>query len=582
MNLRIFKYFKSFINTIKSFGLLLDSKDNKKALIMLVLIIIGTFLEMLSLGLIFPAIQLVLNENFIYEYSFLNNIKNNFSLTENSLIIFILLFLVLIFLIKNIFLILIIVFRAKFTESLRKKISKKLYSRYLSQNFNFFVNRNSSELIRNLHQEVPKIIQGIDGILIFFTEVLILIGMGIILLYLSPYATTIIIISTLVIFFIYILLTRKRIFELGKNDQIFYSDLLKESQQGFGNFKEVYIYQLKDTFIFQFLKILTKYSKNNRILYIFQQLPRILFEQIGIILIVAVSILIFFEETDKAKALGIIGVYAYAFFRLLPSINKLIVNIQLIIFVKPSANMINDELNINYHEEQKTNSFELIKFKKKINLVNIDYKPIFENKKILKNINLIIEKNSKIGIIGETGSGKSTLLNLIMGLIEPSIGHIEVDEKILKHSSIDWRNKISFVSQSTYLFDDTILNNITFSHDDNSIDKKKLNKAIEIACLDDFIDKLDYKLKTIVGERGSKISGGELQRICIARAMYNESEILVLDECTSALDEKTEKKIIENLFKLNKTIIIASHKASTLKYCDKIFKVSNFSLEKIK
>ena len=140
--------------------------------VMLLIIFVGTFLEMLSLGLIFPTMQLVLNENFISDYSFFINIKKNFNFTENALIIFILLLLIFVFLIKNILLILIIIFRAKFIENLRRKLTEKLYSKYLNQNFSFFINKNTSELIRNIHQEVSKTVQGIDGMIIFLLKFL--------------------------------------------------------------------------------------------------------------------------------------------------------------------------------------------------------------------------------------------------------------------------------------------------------------------------------------------------------------------------------------------------------------------------
>ena len=582
MSFKALNSVNTFINTIKGFFLLLDTTDKKKALVMLLIIFVGTFLEMLSLGLIFPTMQLVLNENFISDYSFFINIKKNFNFTENALIIFILLLLIFVFLIKNILLILIIIFRAKFIENLRRKLTEKLYSKYLNQNFSFFINKNTSELIRNIHQEVSKTVQGIDGMIIFFTEIFILMGMGAVLLYLSPYATSIIIIVTLLIFLSYISLTKKKIFEIGKNDQTLFSALLKESQQGFNNFKEIFIYQLRDTFLLQFSKILVVYCKNNRILAILQQIPRIFFEQIGVILIIGIAIIIFLGETDKTKSLAIIGVYAYAFFKVLPSVNKLIVSVQLFVFVKPSLNIVHEELKKIVQESQKINITDSIKFEKNINLQNINYTVENENKVILKDINLIIKKNSKVGIIGETGSGKSTLLNIVMGLIKPTSGNIKVDEKILNDLLINWRKKISFVSQSTYLLDESILNNITFHHNYESVNVSKLEKAINIACLKEYVDSLNLKLDTIVGERGSKISGGELQRICIARAVYNDSEILILDEFTSALDKKTQSQIIENIFKLNKTIIVASHRLSTLKYCDEVYEVSKNKLKKIK
>ena len=579
MRLKIFYSFLSFLNTIKNFNLLLDKKDKKKTLIMFFLIIIGTLLEMLSIGIIFPVIQLVLNDNFANDYPSLFVLKDNFNLNQNQFIIYVLLFLIIVFFIKNIFILLIIIYKAKFIETLRKKLSKKLHLKYLDQNYEFFINSNTSELIRNLYQEVPKIMKGIDGILILLTEFFILIGISLILLYISPLSTIIVIAVILILFLIYVYLTRKKLFNLGKKDQILYSSLMKETQQGYGNFKEILIYQLKDIFYYQFTNILVKYCRNNKILSIYQQFPRILFEQIGIILVVGVSIFIFVQEPSKVKAIGIIGVYAYAFFRTLPLINKLIVNTQMIVFVKPSLDVINDELKNKNRNEYEINEF--IEFKKNIILQDVNFSAKNNSNQILKKVNLNIKKNSKIGIVGESGSGKSTLLNLIMCLIEPTSGQLKVDEKVLVNLPVSWKKKISFVSQSAYLLDDSIINNITFGQNNEFINNQRLNDAINIACLQEFVENSELKLKTIVGERGSKISGGELQRICIARAIYRESEILILDEFTSALDEKTEKKIIENIFKLKKTIIIASHRVATLKYCDDVYEVSNNQLSKI-
>ena len=581
MHVKIYNSFLSFFNLVKNFSILLDKKDKKKAFFMFFLIIIGTLLEMLSIGIIFPIIQLVLNDNFANDYPSLFALKSNFNLNQNQFTNYILSFLIIVFLIKNIFLLLIIIYKAKFIETLRKKVSKKLHLKYLDQNYDFFINSNTSELIRNLYQEVPKTIRGIDSIIILFTEAFVLIGISVILFYISPLSTTLVVTVTLIFCLTYLFLTKKKIFDLGVNDQILYSSLLKESQQGYGNFKEILIYQLKDVFLYQFTKFLTKYCRNGRILSIYQQFPRILFEQIGIFLIVGVAIFIFFIEPSKVKAVGIISIYAYAFFRLLPSINKIIANAQLVVFVKPSLDIINDEFRKKSEKDFKSEINESIEFKKNIDLQDVYFSAKNKSNQILKGVNLSIKKNSKIGIIGETGSGKSTLLNLIMCLIEPTSGQLKVDEKVLVNLPISWRKKISFVSQSAYLLDDTILNNITFSQNNEPINEKKLNEAIDIACLKEFVENSELKLKTTVGERGSKISGGELQRICIARAIYRESEILILDEFTSALDEKTEKKIIDNIFKLKKTIIIASHRVTTLKYCDDLYEVSNNQLNKI-
>ena len=175
MQLKFFNLFLSFLKTIKSFGLLLDKEDKKKTFYVFCLIIVGTFLEMLSISIIFPVIQIVLNENFINEYKYLDLIKTHLNFTKDSLIIYVLILFLIIFFIKNAFLTYIIIYKEKFIELLRYKLSKKLHLKYLGKNYNFFVKTNTSELIRNLQQEIPKIIRGIDGILILITEILILI-----------------------------------------------------------------------------------------------------------------------------------------------------------------------------------------------------------------------------------------------------------------------------------------------------------------------------------------------------------------------------------------------------------------------
>ena len=326
MNSKISNIFFSFFKTLKNLIYFLDKQDSKKSLLMLFFILIGTLLEMVSLGLIFPVIQLTLNNNIISEYPFLLQVKELFHLTDNSLIILMLISIIIIFLIKNIFLIITIIYKGKFVQDLQKKITAKLYNKYLNQNYSFFIKNNTSELIRNLTQECPKIVHGIDGMLIIFTEFFILIGICIILIYLSPFVSGVVIGLNIILMLIWILNTKKKFSKLGEENQTLYSDVLKETQQGFGNFKEIIIYKLRDNFSFQFKEILVKFCKNIRVLGVLTQIPRILLEQLAVILIIVMAITIFLFEEDKIKSAAIIGVYAYALFKILPSISKLILN----------------------------------------------------------------------------------------------------------------------------------------------------------------------------------------------------------------------------------------------------------------
>jgi len=217
---------------------------------------------------------------------------------------------------------------------------------------------------------------------------------------------------------------------------------------------------------------------------------------------------------------------------------------------------------------------EEIKFNKKIELKNVSFS-YEENKDILKDINLIIKKGEKVGIVGESGSGKSTLVDLIIGLYKPKKGKIFIDNVELNEKNLkSWRKKIGYIPQNIYLFDGTVAENVAFGED---FDENRVKEVLKLANILDFLEKNHQGIYTRVGENGVKLSGGQKQRVAIARALYNNPEILVLDEATSALDNETEKKIMDEIYKIgkNKTMIIIAHRISTLDRCDRIIKLEN-------
>ena len=224
----------------------------------------------------------------------------------------------------------------------------------------------------------------------------------------------------------------------------------------------------------------------------------------------------------------------------------------------------------------------IINFKTEIELKNVSFTYENNKKKILDGINLKIKKNSKIAIVGKSGSGKTTIVDIIIGLLKPSEGYLLIDG--IKLSQLpNWNRKIGYIPQNFYLFDESIKRNVAFGINEKNINIDKVNKAIEFAQLRDFVKNLDNGIETVVGNQGIMLSGGQKQRIIIARAAYNDPDILILDEATSAIDEEVEKEFINNLLKIgkNKTIIIISHRSTTIKNCDKIFKIEDGKLNEI-
>ena len=279
---------------------------------------------------------------------------------------------------------------------------------------------------------------------------------------------------------------------------------------------------------------------------------------------------------SQEELLTKIGVFLICSFRLIPSVNRILIALQSLRSSFASVNAVCQELN-RFIPEVKKPDIKKMFFKDKISINNLDFKHKGTKKLILKNFNLDIRKNECLALTGASGVGKSTLIDLIMGFHKPDYGEILVDGEDIFKNIIGWNRNIGYVPQNIFLLDDTIKSNIAFGVNSNDINEDKLQDAIKLSQLSNFIENLSKKSNTQVGERGNFISGGQLQRIGIARALYASPDLLIFDEVTSSLDEETEKSflsVIRNL-KGKKTMILISHKKSTISVCDREIHLEN-------
>lgn len=570
----IYNFFLGFI-FLKN---LIYFKSNKKLIKLVFGMIIVMILEVFSIGIIYPIITIISDTSFLTNYNFLNFLSNY---EQSQIIFYILFFLVIIFFIKNIFVILFIIYKSTFLQNFLSSLRFRLYNMYTNQDYKSFIEKDTPEIIRNIHVETTVTMRSLDAYLNIFAESFILVGFIFFLFFLAPLPTLIITLAFFLFFLIYIFLLKKKIFELGKERVELDSDLIREIEQGLGNYKEIIIYNIKNIFLNRFFEVTNKLNKNMRDINVLTQLTRVILEQFGIIIIITLAYILFFQKTNFLDVIPLLGSYVYAFFKILPSVNKIITNIQAIINGKPSVNFLTKEiqrlskLKNNQIQNLNDNNLAIDSFKKNLIIKDLNYS--HNNKVIFKNLNLIIKHKEKIGIIGPSGSGKSTLLNLIMGFLNADQGMIKYEDINIR----DNRNKIGYVSQNTYIMKDTLKNNITLRQDAENIDSKKLNQVIISSGLESFLNNLPEGLNTLISESGYNISGGELQRIMIARALYFSKEILIFDEFTSSLDPKTEDLILQGINSLNMTMIIVSHKLTSLKNCDKIYKLNNNNLELI-
>jgi len=297
-------------------------------------------------------------------------------------------------------------------------------------------------------------------------------------------------------------------------------------------------------------------------------------ELLAVIGLSILVVIIIMKGNSIDTLLPTVGLFAAAAFRLLPSANRILGAIQSIRYVSPVIDTIYSEFNLFSNEIKKEVNVPL-QFNNSISLDKVIYRYPETNSEALNDINIIIPHGASVGFVGGSGSGKSTLVDIILGLLSPVSGVLKVDGIDIQNNLRGWQDQIGYVPQSIFLTDDTLRRNVALGIDENQIDNDLVWKAICSSQLETFVNELPNKLETIVGERGERLSGGQLQRIGIARALYHEPSILVLDESTSALDTETENAVMDAIRALQgkKTIIIVAHRLTTIEHCDFLYRL---------
>ena len=571
-----------FFKNISKFIKILGSKEKKYFLIFSILLFIAALLEFMSIGLIIPFAMLITDSSLILNNSF---IKENFSfisiLPESTLTVLLLALFCFIFFLKFIFFIILTTSKNKFLFSIKEKIQTDLFKGYLLQPYIFHTNTNSSVLINNITNNVNLLVlYACQGILEFISEIVLSVFIIILLLIYEPSGAIFVFTIGFLFVFIYFKYSKKKSEIIGFKKKVLDQEIFKEIQQSFNGIKEVLIYQKQFDFINTFktkTKNLTKLEArfSNIIEY-----PRHFLEFLAIICFVSLIFYLLFKNKETSYIISVLALFGAATFKLIPSLNRMVVayskiryNFSIIEDISPNLISFKDQAT-----PKKITNEKKLSFINSLELNNIDFS--YGKKKIFKILNEKFSKGEIIGILGESGKGKSTLINLISGLLIPDKGVILVDGKNIFSDIYSWRLNISYIPQNIYLIDDTLKNNIAFFNN-LEIDEYKYKKALEDAQIVEFVNDLTKKDEEIVGERGSKISGGQMQRIALARALYKGSDVLILDEATNALDEINENKILNILSKLkkNKLIIIISHNKKTLKICDRILSIKNMNLE---
>jgi ABC-type multidrug transport system fused ATPase/permease subunit len=516
------------------------------------------------------------SDYFFYEFisKFFNTQNKDFLLNFS---IFILLF----FLLKNIYYLII-----KFCEGLLKKnlvstISLKLFKSYLFLPYKQHLYKNPSIALRNMTSECESFATYIGSLIDIFREILIIIFLFSMLFMQDKFLSFFVICVLTLVLTTFYLLVRNSLYKMGQVSQDFRGQLLKLITQSLESIRFVKILKKENFFFKKFSFNLNKILDQNVMMNIIQAIPKTLLEFIAITIMI-LSVYFFLEHQSSKNILPYITLLGLILVRLIPSFNILSSSISSLKFLTPAKEILQKELrlgsNLKVLKTGIDNNIDHSKiFKKAIELKKIYFKYPSSKKNNLKNINLKIKKNSFIAFVGESGAGKSTIIDVILGLLEPNFGKILIDGKNLHSEKIlnSWYKNIGIIPQDIYLDDSSLKDNITFY--DEKIDYKNLRKAINLSLLNDVVRQLPNKLETIIGNRGIRLSGGQIQRVGIARCMYRDPRVIIMDEATSSLDNKAEKKIIDaiNSIKKGRTLISIAHRLSTIKKAELIYFVKD-------
>ncbi len=554
---------------------------------------ITVFLEVLSIALIIPFMSVILSpekiipkiNSLILEWE-IDFTQLDLTDLENAKYILIICFF-LVYLIKNCFILATKYLELKFFKDVEKEISLKILKRYFQQRYSFFIEKNSSVFISRLtHDMVVLIASFVRPTIVILTEVLILISISLIIIYLQLFQIFLIFASIFIIGIIILKLTTSNIKKLGHERMIYDQKRLNSLKAFFKNANIIILDQQFNSIKKYYREIVDKLTNFKKISDFTLILPKYLFEVLGILAVCTIIIYLSINSYDTEYILSSVAFFLAVAYRFLPSIQKTIYSLQSLSYGRASLKAILYDLQL----ETKNVSLEtnaILDFRNHFTLKDITFSYKDRNEKIFDKANLKIKKGSSIGIFGNSGVGKSTLIDIVVCLKELESGSIFVDDKDINNKQDEiraWQNKISYISQETFLFDDKIINNIcSTSFEKKEINKQKFNEVISIAKLEKFINNLPDKENSKVGDESVKISGGQRKRIAIARALYKEPELLVLDEATNGLDQQLENEIIDTVLELRKniTVIIISHNRHVISKCRDIYEIKNKKIIKI-
>ena len=577
------------MSLIKKIAYIFDRNTKLQMLGLMIMTVIGAVLELVGVSILLPIIDLAVSPDRLMDNLYCRIISQIFHVTEYRDILLILIGVMLaVYICKNAFFAFMYNLIYHFSGQIHSKIAGRLINTYLVQPYAFFLRKNTSELIRSVKTDTIGFYQALYNFMMIISS-------GLISLCLIGYlaATNLIITLVVVVVVAVCALTLLRSFQkkskdLGKETQNADARIIQSLQQAFDGIKEIKIYHKEDYFLEDFRYIYHYSVEVARKANLLSGLPKYLLETLAVGAILAVLAVSVISGGDLGKLVAQLAVFAAAFFKLLPNVNAIYAYSNTMMYNKASVDLVYHDLKeaeellgrvTVEQENQKT-----IHFCDRIEMRGITFRYENTDTDVIRDGSVNIRKGESTAFIGQSGGGKTTTVDVMLGLLKPQQGEILVDGSPISDNYFGWLGLFGYIPQFIYLYDDSIRKNVAFGIPEQEIDDAKVWEALTKAQMREFVESLPEGLDTEVGERGARLSGGQRQRIGIARALYNDPEILVFDEATSALDTETEKEVMSAIDSLHgsKTMIMIAHRLTTIENCDHVYRVENQRIEQVR
>lgn len=561
---------------LATWRLILDRRDRFNSFVRLIFIVAGTFLEALGVGIVFPLISALVTPGDISVPGTLSPFIKVLGLSQGEVIRVFVAAVLFVYVIKNLFLAASAFHNSKFLTSLNLKLTERLFNAYMHAPYTFHLQRNTSESLRNITSETGNIVYGVlsSGLVLASELLLAVITIGLVA-FLGPPGSFSLVAFIAVAGYFYAKITRKRLLRWAELRQGHDVARFKHLQEGLGGIKAVKALCVEAFFVERFRHESEKSSHFESRRMFVTALPAYYIETVFVSLVVGFIFVHTFQDSPGKSTLPFLALVAAIGFRAMPMANRLLGAIQNIRFAWPSVRVICTDLE--HFSVDAARPFVKpdqppLNFCHQIEFRHVSFCYPGTTNDVLNDISFTIKKGTFVAIVGDSGSGKTTLVDILMGLLEPTNGSIVVDDADVAPFLSSWQRLIGYVPQSIFITDDSIRRNVAFGVDDSMIDDQQVLRALSMAGMADFVEKLEIGLDTFLGERGSRLSGGQRQRLGIARALYNQPDILVLDEATSALDSETERFVLRSVLGLRgiKTIIFITHRLTAITECDDV------------